>query len=292
MRDFLVEFINRFEYPEEAKIALVKCYDNLMADGDSASIINKHLDNYAQGNENNHYAMLTDVTHCALRIGEPWQTAHLVMGILLSKYLRDRYLAKGIDEQLWVDIVNDFKCKLFECHNVYHVWGSFVGHWWRQFFTMNIFGIGRLQYEMRPFGKEYKDENIHLTPDMKALSIHIPSAGPLTKELREDSYSRAKEFFADYFGDQPALFMCSSWLLYPEHEDMLSPQSNIIDFMHDFKVFEVMEPERSNDLWRIFEDAYVLPYEMLPRNNSLRKAYAERLCEGKPVGRGIGFFIR
>ena len=39
--------------------------------------------------------------------------------------------------------------------------------------------------------------DLHLTPDMKALSIHIPSAGPLPKELREDSYRRAKAFFAE-----------------------------------------------------------------------------------------------
>lgn len=291
MRNFLTDFLDRFDYPAEAKEALISCYDAMASDEGSAAVMNKHLDIYATGGDYNHYAMLADTTAEALRIGQPWQTAHLVMGILLSKILKEKYDEKGIDEQFWCDIVNDFKCKLFECHNVYHIWGSFVGHWWRQFFTMNIFGVGRLQYEMKPFGKEYKDENIHLTPDMKALSIHIPSSGPLTKELREDSYKRAKEFFASYFGDQPALFMCSSWLLYPDHEEMI-PTSNIVDFMHDFKVFDVFEPDKSGDLWRIFADAYVLPYELLPRNNSLRRAYAERLCSGKKVGRGIGFFIR
>ncbi|MBR2180851.1 MAG: hypothetical protein IJ949_03065 [Oscillospiraceae bacterium] len=29
-----------------------------------------------------------------------------------------------------------------------------------------------------------------------------------------------------------------SWLIYPEHEHMLSPKSNIVDFMHDFTVFD------------------------------------------------------
>ncbi|MBR3966927.1 MAG: hypothetical protein IKJ91_07645 [Clostridia bacterium] len=291
MRKFLVDFLDRFDYPEEAKEALVSCYDAMASNECAAAVMNKYLDIYAAGGDYKHYEMLADTTAEALRIGKPWQTAHLVMGILLSKILKEKYAAKGIDEQRWVDIVGDFKCKLFECYSVYHIWGSFVGHWWSQFFTMNIFGVGRLQYEMKPFGKEYKDENIHLTPDMKALSIHIPSSGPLTKELREESYRMAKEFFATYFGDQKALFMCSSWLLYPDHEEMI-PGSNIVDFMHDFKVFEVMESEKSNDLWRIFADAYVLPYELLPRNNSLRRAYASRLCEGKKVGRGIGFFVR
>lgn len=291
MRNFLTDFLDRFDYPAEAKEALISCYDAMASDDGSASVMNKHIDIYKNDKNYDHYAMLAETTAEAQRIGTPWQSAHLVMGILLSKILKEKYDEKGIDEQFWVDIVNDFKCKLFECHNVYHIWGSFVGHWWKQFFSMKIFGVGRLQYEMKPFGKEYKDENIHLTPDMKALSIHIPSSGPLTKELREDSYKRAKEFFASYFGDQPALFMCSSWLLYPDHEEMI-PTSNIVDFMHDFKVFEVSEPDKSNDLWRIFADAYVLPYELLPRNNSLRRAYAERLCSGKKVGRGIGFFIR
>ncbi len=289
MRNFLINFLDRFEYPSQAKEALVSCFDAMASDEKAAKVMKEHLDLYASDGAYDHQKMLSDTTEEAIRIGMPWQTAHLVMGILLSEFLKEKYLKKGIDEQFWIDIVNDFKCKLFECHNVYHIWGSFVGHWWKEIFSMNIFGIGRLQYQMKAFGKEYDDGAIHLTPDMKALSIHIPSSGPLTKELREDSYKRAKEFFAFYFGDQVSLFMCSSWLLYPGHEEMI-PMSNIVDFMHDFKVFEVMEPEKSNDLWRIFDDAYVLPYNLLPRNNSLRRAYAERLCSGKKVGRGVGFF--
>lgn len=290
MRSFLLDFVIEFEYPQEARIALLECYDKLMASDGASTVVRKHLDNYEQ-DVYDHNAMLSEMTEAAFLADTPWQTAHLVMGILLSKELRERYRKRNIDDQIWIDTVGDFKCKLFECHNVYHIWGSFVGHWWKKFFSMNIFGIGRLQYEMSEFGYTYQDGNVSLTPDMKALSIHIPSSGPLTKDLRIDSYSRAKKFFADYFGEGPSLFKCSSWLLYPEHENMLSPKSNVLSFMHDFKIIDIYEPEKSNDLWRIFDDAYVLPYELLPRNNSMRKAYAERLCEGKRVGRGVGFFI-
>ena len=202
MRNFLINFLDRLEYPSHAKEALVSCYDAMASDESASEVMNKHLDIYASDGAYDHNEMLSDTTKEAMRIGIPWQTAHLVMGILLSEFLKEKYLKKGIDEQFWIDIVNDFKCKLFECHNVYHIWGSFVGHWWKEIFSMNIFGIGRLQYQMKPFGKEYDDGAIHLTPDMKALSIHIPSSGPLTKELRIDSYKRAKEFFASYFGTE------------------------------------------------------------------------------------------
>ncbi|MBR3967509.1 MAG: DUF5596 domain-containing protein [Clostridia bacterium] len=291
MLDFLVDFLDRFDYPQEAKKAFYDCYNALMADGASKEVVNKHLENYSLGNEYNHDSMLYQIKTEATRIGIPWQTAQLLMVILLSKYLKEKYKEKGIEEQVWVDTVGDFKCKLYECHKVYHIWGSFVGWWWKDFFSMKIFALGRLQYEMKLFDKEYKDENVHLTPDMKAISIHIPSSGPLTKELREDSYRRAKEFFKDYFGDQPTLFMCSSWLLFPAHEEMI-PKSNIVDFMHDFNIFESTESEKFGELWRIFDDKYSLPYEELPRDTSMRRAYAERLCAGKKLGKGIGFFIR
>lgn len=291
MREYLINFMDSFEYPEEAKAALLTCFDSMMADADAASTIKGYIKKYENGEAYEHNAMLSDVTSSALAIGMPWQTAHLIMGILLSKTLKRKYEEKGISEQIWHDTMLDFKCKLFECHRVYHIWGSFVGHWWAEFFSMNIFALGRLQYQMKTFDRTYDDGELHITPDTRALWIHIPSAGPLTKELRQDSYRRAREFFSDYFGDSPAIFICSSWLLYPEHENMLSPKSNVVDFMHDFKIIERIEFEKSNDLWRIFEDAYVLPYNMLPRNNSMRRAYAERLCEGKTVGRGVGFFV-
>lgn len=291
MRDFLTDFLDRFQYPDEAKKVLIDCYDAMANDEIAMSVMKKHIDIYTDGGDYDHSAMLADTTREALRIGKPWQTSHLVMGILLSKILKKKYEEKGIDEQFWIDSVDDFKCKLFECHDVYHVWGSFVGHWWKYFFSMEIIGIGRLQFQMRPFGYEYKDENIHLTPDMKALAVHIPSSGPLTKELCEDSYSRAMEFFKPYFGDQKVLFMCDSWLLYPDNEEML-PNSNIVRFMKDFKVFKIWEPQKPFNIWTVFGDSYMLPFELLPRNTTLRRAYAERLCNGQRLGVGIGFFIR
>lgn len=284
--------MNEFDYPAEARAALLDCYDKLMADEKASAAVKKHIDLYSMGADRSHNAMLAEMTELAIQVGTPWQTAHLLICILLSKHLVEIYEEKNIPEDIRRDTLLDMKWKLFECQSVYHVWGTFVAHWYEQFFTLKIFAVGRLQYQMCPFGRSYYGEEIGLTPDMKALYIHIPSCGPLTKELREDSYDRAKEFFADYFGKDPALFVCSSWLLYPGHKEMLPEHSNVLDFMNDFTVFECNETDRSNDLWRIFGDAYVLPYDVLPRNNSMRRAYAKRLCEGKKVGRGVGFFLR
>lgn len=296
MRSFLTSFLDQFDYPEEAKKAITECFDILAADEEAMAVINKHLDSYAAGSNDQYIPMHTAIIPVAMRLGTPWQTARLVMDILLSKHLKERYKAKGISEQIWFDTVSEFKYKLFETYDTYHIWGCHVTTWWKYFFEMKIIGIGRFQYEMTKFGYTYDDEekNIHLTPDMKAVSVHIPGGLPLTKDLREESYRRAKEFFRDYYfdGSDKVLFMCISWLIYPEHEHMLPSKSNIVDFMHDFTVFDRIEPEKSHDLWRIFADAHNLPYDMLPRNNSLRKAYAERLCEGKKVGEGVGFFIR
>lgn len=295
MKKFLLDFLVQFDYPEEAKKAIIDCFDKLYTSEKAMAVIEKHLSSYKNGGTEQYTACHGEMVTIAYELGTPWQTARLILDIFLSKILKEKYAERGIDEQIWIDTVSEFKYKLFEFYDTDHIWGCHVGTWWQYFFDMKIFGIGRFQYEITDFGYTYDDDekNIHLTPDMKAVSVHIPGGGlPLTKDVREASYARAKEFFRDYFGEGPSLFMCISWLIYPEHEHMLSPRSNIVDFMHDFTVFDRIEPEKSHDLWRIFGDSHILPYAMLPKNNSLRRAYAERLCEGKKVGEGVGFFIK
>lgn len=49
--------------------------------------------------------------------------------------------------------------------------------------------------------------------------------------------------------------------------------------------------DRSHDLWRIFGADADLPYDQLPKDTSLKKAYAEYLTAGNQVGEGFGVFV-
>ncbi|NLB36646.1 MAG: hypothetical protein GX824_05005, partial [Clostridiales bacterium] len=87
------------------------------------------------------------------------------------------------------------------------------------------------------------------------------------------------------------IFCCGSWLLYPAHEFFLPKGSNILRFMHDFEIVRSRETDEFNNAWRVFGRYANLPYNELPRNTSLRKAYANWLESGNKAGDGYGIFI-
>ena len=84
---------------------------------------------------------------------------------------------------------------------------------------------------------------------------------------------------------------CGSWLLYPRHREFLPEKSNILKFLNDFEIVSWEEKENFGDAWRVFGRYADLPFEQLPRDTSLRKAFAEWLCSGRKTGSGFGFII-
>ena len=66
-----------------------------------------------------------------------------------------RYEKKGLPVEIYYKSLEDMKWKMLECYEIHGVYGNFVGHWYDGFFNLTRFGLGRLQFELRPFeGKE------------------------------------------------------------------------------------------------------------------------------------------
>ena len=126
----------------------------------------------------------------------------------------------------------------------------------------------------------------------KYINMHIPSRGiPLTDEVRLASYKAAYPHFAHLFEDGIVIFGCSSWLLYPRHREFLPAGMNLLKFMGDFEMVTGKEtPDDFHDRWRVFGRYTNLPDDQLPKDTSLRRAYAEWLQAGNPTGRGFGIF--
>ena len=87
------------------------------------------------------------------------------------------------------------------------------------------------------------------------------------------------------------LFCCGSWLLYPRHREFLPEKSNILRFLDDFEIVSWAEKENFGDAWRVFGRYSELPVEQLPRDTSLRRAYADWLAAGNKTGDGYGLFL-
>ena len=168
----------------------------------------------------------------------------------------------------------------------------FVAYWEKGFFKMTRFGLGRLQYDITTFKNTYSGQGIELSENSPILNVHIPRTGTrLDYELVKDSYRRAIEFFAPRFSGEPVAFMCNSWLLYPKNKEILAPTSNLYKFMSDYDVFFTKDFSGYREMWRLFDVQITEDIDALPQDSSLRRAYADIMRRGEPLGTSHGVYV-
>ncbi len=222
----------------------------------------------------------------------------MMLAVSCMPELRRRYAEAGLDEELFWDIMMDLKYKLMECKKVKGEWGSFVAPWFDWHFKMKRFALGRLQFEEREWYPEepFKKYGIVVNKGDIVINMHIPSAGPLTEELRMDAYRRAYDFFADCYRDGKLVMVCNSWLLDPVYQTFLPETSNIVGFQKDFEILQVEKKENFGDSWRIFGapgDTVVNQSNAaeMPRETSMQRAFADFLAGGGKTGNGFGVIV-
>jgi len=204
-----------------------------------------------------------------------------------AEKLHGLYREQNIPENIFVDSIKDLQYKLVECKALHNIWGTFVLDWYPGFYRLTRFALGRFQYDIITFpAAQYTKHGFSVQKGDTVYNCHIPSCGPLTKELRMDSYKKACEFF----GKKPIVIVCDSWLLYPPHREFLQ-NPGILGFMDDFEIMLSAEQAGFPDAWRVFGSAHTLPPEEWPRDTSLQRTYAERIILGKPTGWGRGILI-
>ena len=291
-REYLTEFLDAYEYDPAAKVALLEALDTLLSCDSAKEKINALLAEYVDEN--------FDYSGCYERAKPVFKEAGIgeypgafIFVAHLSSTMRQLYAVRGIPDSVWFDSMRDLKYKTKECILVKKEWGIFATSWYAGFFRLRTYALGRLQYEKRKFETNFTIDGIELTPETPVLYIHIPrSEEPLTPESAHKSYALAKEFFKDrYFGGGPCIICCSSWLLYPEHENMLKPESNICHFINDFTRVLSRETTDYSYVWRLFDTAFDGDPDVLPADTTLRRAYIDRLKKGLPLGSALGVFV-
>ena len=216
----------------------------------------------------------------------------LILGSLPR--LHEKYRENNIPDEIFYESMDDIRCKVNECVENKGVVGTFVADWYDRFFKLTCFAYGRFQYEVMTYeGEDFtmSSGKVFKAGD-KYINMHIPSRGiPLTDEVRLASYKAAYPHFSALFEDGIVIFGCSSWLLYPRHREFLPAGMNLLKFMGDFEMVTGKEtPDDFHDRWRVFGRYTNLPDDQLPKDTSLRRAYAEWLLAGNPTGRGFGIF--
>jgi len=286
MRSYITCFCKEFGYSAEALNALLETYDKIMQTESAKNTFCDLIDRFEYKE-----SVLPILNEVAKDSDANKYSVHLLYYVCLSKQLRKMYEEKNIPCNIFYDSMTDLRCKLFECHKVHGVWGSFVAFWFPRFFDLTRFALGSLQFETIQFDREYEKNGYTVHKGDTVLNMHIPSSGPLKHELCIDSYRRAREFYKDIFGEKPTVFVCNSWLLFPKHKEILPSDSNIRKFMDDFDIISSNDNNNYGDLWRIFGKFYNGNPEELPEDTQLQRIYKDFIKKGNTVGTGFGIIL-
>ncbi|SFT10115.1 acyltransferase domain-containing protein [Paenibacillus sp. BC26] len=121
------------------------------------------------------------------------------------------------------------------------------------------------------------------------LDVHIAADGKMDHAQCLESLQDAAVFFKRYFPEETRLaFVCTSWLLDPQFEQLLSDSANIVRFQREFRLYPV-GGDGKEGLRRIFGTLYD-DWTQAPTDTSLRRAVLGHLAKGGAL-RDMGGFI-
>ncbi len=222
--------------------------------------------------------------------------------------VKSRYEKKGIEDEIFFDTMSDIEIWINDCRDNLHKVGLDELNWLQLHMKLEIFKIGRLQYQKTIcyIPKKYDKNGESVMLGDKILNVHIPRGEKLDIEECEKSFVEAQKFFAKYFPEFPNnKFMCISWLLYPENHKFMREGSNILKFpaLFDKVVWKLEEPAGAYR-W-LFSVRYKNKEMMknkrktgsygstddLPQNSSLQQRAVEYIKNGGSLGEGFGVKI-
>lgn len=270
-------------FPEEAVESLLKDADVLLSHADACERFFEIVRQYDERTDIDYPGALEVMKELSSLTDVNVHALNMLHFLSLCPKLRERYEERGLPDKLFVDTMSDLRFKVYECQAVHGIWGTFVGFWFARYFSqIDRFFFKRLQLEPKPLeydctvgGKEYKK-------GAKVLNVHIPRTGtPLLHDEVVQSYREAVEFFNDYYEGEPRLIVCNSWLLSPWHDEIMRPESNILQFAHDYTILHSAPNSNVASLWAVFEHVVTEDnFDELPTDTSLRRAYVDLLKRG------------
>lgn len=228
-------------------------------------------------------ALVNDI---AEKTGVHNHTVSMLVLLDASQALRDLYKKNGLSDKVWYDSMCDLRTKLMEYKNLTGLWGTNTESWFKLFFTLERFALGRLQYNkgtlLLDCGDKYKKGDT-------VIYIHIPSSGPLNIDDVRESLRTARDWYKNDFEDGDVPLACSSWLLYTPLTERLPDRSNIKKFAGLFDIYDIHGEPSNKNFWRIFNRSYSpeLLTEIEPKN-SLECAAIELIKSGDSLGIGLG----
>ncbi|WP_394938266.1 acyltransferase domain-containing protein [Psychromicrobium sp. YIM B11713] len=160
--------------------------------------------------------------------------------------------------------------------------------WLTEHATGTLYQLGRLQFQIQPGPREIPG----LATEEAILGLHIPEIrhSPITPGAVQQAISLAKDFFNEYFSDQPVRFAhCISWLLDPYLLEKLPTSSNIVQFASLFTLYGQLLDTPSDAVYFTFRSRDSDNIQGLPRETLLQRVVLERIEHGDHWRVGQGY---
>lgn len=282
----VMNLMEKLDFPAQAREELLSILEVLLKSEDFVGIVKSYKNTHSDFTK-----ILEDVKKLSTDKEICEYTVYMLLFLCMATRLYELYIEKGIDEKIYYDTLCDLRYKLEECKLVHKKLGTFVPTWYKGFFEMRIFALGRLQFEINHTWFDCEIDAAQIPKGTKVLSVHIPRTNTrLEHSMVIASYQQAAEFFKNDFDDN-IIFVCNSWLLYPWNREVLKDGSNLAEFYDDFTIVNNGEYQNYSEVWRLFDCLYDGNPDNLPNDTSLRRAYIERIRAGLPIGHGTGVIV-
>lgn len=287
MRAQISSFCREYDYPPQVQQALLCAYDCICGDGESLRLLEENAALLWQGAFTCLGEDLCRLDEIARRCGLHPYTVHLLFYVLCAPTVRQRYAQRGLPMDIYRQSMLALKWKMQKTYPLYGVWGSAWAAWFRPFFELKRFGIGRLEFELAPSMVDFTGNGHVLQKGEPVVNVHIPAAGALEHGAVLASYGRAASFFREAFPGKWIPFQCCTWMLYPPVAALV-PGGNIWRFAQDYEIAATEDAPEEDDRWRIFPVPEGTPVAAYPENTGLQKKLKSYIMEGKSMGCGVG----
>ena len=185
------------------------------------------------------------------------------------------YKEKGISEEIFIATMKCFTRFIDETYRMTGEW-CFDRWWWttRQV-GCHLFRIGELEYEIKPV-----DDDV-------VISLHIPSDADFSPSAVDKSLEEADKFFERYYPKLSGVkYICHSWLLDKQLQDMLKSDSNIVSFQNRFEIVD--EGEADTEFIEWLYNTKSTDFSTLPENSYLQINVKEHLLSGGVIRNSYG----
>lgn len=193
----------------------------------------------------------------------------------------EKYKEQNISDEIYFDTFSDFAVWNKICVEETGICGLKEVYWLSIHIKLQIFKIGRLQYQPCFAEEDFSAEGISVKKGEKVYNLHIQRGGAFDRNTLNESLSRACVFFKT----KSLLCHCESWLLSPTLNKLLPPTSNILDFQRRFTIYFIDEKSDQGNryCYNVNTDESKL--------TAFQRSVRELIRSGGNIGCASGYFI-